>query len=54
MIKKDKKASFFFYQGVDKDIFAKVSYTKFSKQAWEILHSYCQGVDIAKTNAFNH
>ncbi|KAK8938543.1 hypothetical protein KSP39_PZI011604 [Platanthera zijinensis] len=46
--KKDKKALFILYQGVDEATFEKISDAETSKEAWEILQRSMQGVDKAK------
>ncbi|KAK4258396.1 hypothetical protein QN277_007851 [Acacia crassicarpa] len=46
--KKDKKALFLIFQGVDESTFEKISDAKTSKNAWEILQKSCEGVDKAK------
>ncbi|XP_061374280.1 uncharacterized protein LOC133316539 [Gastrolobium bilobum] len=46
--KKDKKASFLIFQGVDESTFEKISDAKSSNEAWEILQKSYQGVDKAK------
>ncbi|KAK4258901.1 hypothetical protein QN277_005297 [Acacia crassicarpa] len=46
--KKDKKALFLIFQGVDESILEKISDAKTSKNAWEILQKSCEGVDKAK------
>ncbi|KAK8924126.1 hypothetical protein KSP39_PZI019308 [Platanthera zijinensis] len=46
--KKDKKALFTLYQGVDEATFEKISEAVSSKEAWEVLQRSMQGVDKAK------
>ncbi|KAG9454468.1 hypothetical protein H6P81_007372 [Aristolochia fimbriata] len=46
--RKDTKALYFLFQGVDESKFEKISGVKTSKQAWEILQRSCQGVDRVK------
>ncbi|KAK8936808.1 hypothetical protein KSP39_PZI011861 [Platanthera zijinensis] len=46
--KKDKKALFTLYQGVDEATFEKISKAVSSKEAWEVLQRSMQGVDKAK------
>ena len=46
--KKDKKALFLLYQGVDESTFEKIAKAKLSKEAWEILSIFFKGVDCVK------
>ena len=46
--KKDKKALFQIYQGVDELTFEKISKAKSSKEAREILGIFFKGVDCVK------
>ncbi|KAK8934328.1 hypothetical protein KSP39_PZI014550 [Platanthera zijinensis] len=46
--KRDKKALFLLYQGVDDATFEKISDARSSKEAWEVLQCSMQGVDKAK------
>ncbi|KAL6522105.1 hypothetical protein OROMI_031982 [Orobanche minor] len=46
--KKDKKALFTIFQGVDESTFEKISEAKTSKDAWEILQKLFQGVEKVK------
>ncbi|XP_061375044.1 uncharacterized protein LOC133317220 [Gastrolobium bilobum] len=46
--RKDKKAIFLTFQGIDESTFEKILYVKSSKAAWEILQKSCQGADKAK------
>ena len=46
--KKDKKALFLLYQGVDESSFEKISKAKSSKEVWEILGIFFKGVDLVK------
>ncbi|KAJ0967664.1 hypothetical protein J5N97_024581 [Dioscorea zingiberensis] len=43
--KRDKKALFLLYQGVDESTFEKISEAKSSKEVWEILSTFFKGVD---------
>ncbi|KAL5845340.1 hypothetical protein ACOSQ4_011298 [Xanthoceras sorbifolium] len=43
--KKEKKALFFIYQGVDPSDFEKISAANTSKEAWEILQSSYRGIE---------
>ena len=46
--KKDKKALFLLYQGVDDSTFEKIAKAKLSIEAWEILGIFFKGVDREK------
>ncbi|KAG8490236.1 hypothetical protein CXB51_015362 [Gossypium anomalum] len=46
--KKNKRALFFIFQGVDKSTFEKISDVKTSKEAWEILQKFLQGAKKTK------
>ena len=46
--KKDKKALFLLYQGVNESTFEKIAKAESSKEAWEILGIFFKGVDCVK------
>ena len=46
--KKDKKALFLLYQGVDQSTFEKTAKAKSNKESWEILGIFFKGVDRVK------
>ncbi|XP_074351769.1 uncharacterized protein LOC141690912 [Apium graveolens] len=46
--KKDKKALYTIFQGVDESTFEKISVAKMAKEAWEILQKSFQGVEKVK------
>ncbi|KAH1098337.1 hypothetical protein J1N35_015258 [Gossypium stocksii] len=46
--KKDKRALFFIFQGVDESNFEKILDAKTSNEAWRVLQKSLQGVEKAK------
>lgn len=46
--KRDKKASFLIFQGVDESTFEKITNSKTSKKAWDLLQESLQGAEKVK------